>query len=93
MLNVFSPAKKVSIDLKEYTEPGTYIVPVSVELPDGCSLVNDVSVEIVLEKRKQSSKTQDDVYDNSQKQSSDQNQTNDSDQNTSDATTDKKQGE
>ena len=93
VLNVFSPAKKVSIDLKEYTEPGTYIVPVSVELPDGCSLVNDVSVEIVLEKRKQSSKTQDDVYDNSQKQSSDQNQTNDSDQNTSDATTDKKQGE
>lgn len=87
VLNVFSPAKKVSIDLKEYTEPGTYIVPVSVELPDGCSLVNDVSVEIVLEKRKQSSKTQDDVYDNSQKQSSDQNQTNDSDQNTSDATT------
>ena len=93
VLNVFSPAKKVSIDLKEYTEAGTYIVPVSVELPDGCSLVNDVSVEIVLEKRKQSSKTQDDVYDNSQKQSSDQNQTNDSDQNTSDATTDKKQGE
>lgn len=93
VLNVFSPAKKVSIDLKEYTESGTYIVPVSVELPDGCSLVNDVSVEIVLEKRKQSSKTQDDVYDNSQKQSSDQNQTNDSDQNTSDATTDKKQGE
>lgn len=93
VLNVFSPAKKVSIDLKEYTEPGTYIVPVSVELPDGCSLVNDVSVEIVLEKRKQSSKTQDDVYDNSQKQSSDQNQTNDSDQNTSDAATDKKQGE
>lgn len=93
VLNVFSPAKKVSIDLKEYTEPGTYIVPVSVELPDGCSLVNDVSVEIVLEKRKQSSKTQDDVYDNSQKQSSNQNQTNDSDQNTSDATTDKKQGE
>lgn len=93
VLNVFSPAKKVSIDLKEYTEAGTYIVPVSVELPDGCSLVNDVSVEIVLEKRKQSSKTQDDVYDNSQKQSSDQNQTNDSDQNTSDAITDKKQGE
>lgn len=93
VLNVFSPAKKVSIDLKEYTEPGTYIVPVSVELPDGCSLVNDVSVEIVLEKRKQSSKTQDDVYDNSQKQSNDQNQTNDSEQNTSDGTTDKKQGE
>ena len=62
VLNVFSPAKKVSIDLKEYTEPGTYVVPVSVELPEGCSLVNDVSVEIVLEKQKQSSKTQEEKY-------------------------------
>lgn len=93
VLNVFSPAKKVSIDLKEYTEPGTYVVPVSVELPEGCSLVNDVSVEIVLEKQKQSSKTQEEIYDNSQKQSGDQNQSNDSDQNTSGDTTDKKQGE
>ena len=93
VLNVFSPAKKVSIDLKEYTEPGTYVVPVSVELPEGCSLVNDVSVEIVLEKQKQSSKTQEEIYDNSQKQSGDQNQTDDSNQNTSNGTTDKKQGE
>lgn len=93
VLNVFSPAKKVSIDLKEYTEPGTYVVPVSVELPEGCSLVNDVSVEIVLEKQKQSSKTQEEIYDNSQKQSGDQNQTDGSNQNTSNGTTDKKQGE
>lgn len=93
VLNVFSPAKKVSIDLKEYTEPGTYVVPVSVELPEGCSLVNDVSVEIVLEKQKQSSKTQEENYNNSQKQSGDQNQTDDSNQNTQDDATDKKQGE
>ena len=52
-LEVFSIAKKVSIDLKKYTTPGTYTVPVAVELPNGCSLVNDVSVEIVLEKKKE----------------------------------------
>ena len=57
-LNLFSPAKKVSIDLKKYTNAGTYTVPVSVELPDGCSLVNNVSVEIILEKTKQNDKTQ-----------------------------------
>lgn len=50
-LNVFSIAKKVSIDLKNYTSPGTYTVPVSVELPDGCSLVEDVSVEVILEEK------------------------------------------
>lgn len=57
-LNLFSPAKKVSIDLKKYTNAGTYTVPVSVELPDGCSLVNNVNVEIILEKTKQNDKTQ-----------------------------------
>lgn len=40
--------KKVSIDLKDYTEAGTYTVPVSVELPEDCRLVNDVQVEVVL---------------------------------------------
>ena len=57
-LNLFSPAKKVSIDLKKYSNAGTYTVPVSVELPDGCSLVNNVNVEIILEKTKQNDKTQ-----------------------------------
>lgn len=52
-LEVFSIAKKVSIDLKKYTSPGTYTVPVAVELPDGCSLVNDVSVEVVLEQKEE----------------------------------------
>lgn len=67
-LNLFSPAKKVSIDLKKYTEPGTYTVPVSVELPSGCTLVKDVSVEVVLEKTKQSDKTQDESNNNSESQ-------------------------
>ena len=68
-LSLFSPAKKVSIDLKNHTEPGTYNVPVTVELPDGCSLVNEVSVEITLEKSKQSSKTQDESQNSTQNQS------------------------
>ena len=52
-LNTFSIAKKVSIDLKDYTTPGTYTVPVSVELPSGCSLVNEVSVEVILEEKQE----------------------------------------
>lgn len=48
-LDSLSLAKKVSIDLKDYTEAGTYTVPVSVELPEDCSLVNDVQVEVVLQ--------------------------------------------
>ena len=50
VLRQFTIAKKVSIDLKNYTEPGTYYVPVQVNLPDGCTLVNDLKVEVVLEK-------------------------------------------
>lgn len=42
-LDVFSTARKVSIDLKNYDNPGTYTVPVTVELPDACSLVNNVN--------------------------------------------------
>lgn len=84
VLNLFSPAKKVSVDLKYYTEPGTYTVPVKVELPDGCSLVKDVSVEIVLEKTKQSDKTQNEtnnsssngnISNNNNNSNSDENQT------------------
>ena len=74
VLNLFSPAKKVSIDLKNYTEPGTYTVPVSVELPDGCTLVNEVNVEITLEKSKQSSKTQGESQNSSQTKTDENNQ-------------------
>lgn len=44
-------AKKASIDLKGYTEPGSYVVPVFVELPAGCALVNEVKADITLEKK------------------------------------------
>ena len=74
VLNLFSPAKKVSIDLKNYTEPGTYTVPVSVELPDGCKLVNEVNVEITLENSKQNSKTQGESQNSSQTKTDENNQ-------------------
>ena len=74
VLNLFSPAKKVSIDLKNYTEPGTYTVPVSVELPDGCTLVNEGDVEITLEKSKQSSKIQGESQNSSQTKTDENNQ-------------------
>lgn len=51
ILKVFTVAKKVSIDLKNYQTPGTYLVPVAVELPDGCTLVDSEEVEIILEKK------------------------------------------
>lgn len=50
-LKVFTVAKKVSIDLKNYKNPGTYLVPVAVELPDGCTLVDSEEVEIILEQK------------------------------------------
>lgn len=53
VLSVFSIAKKVSIDLKDYTKPGTYTVPVTVELPAGCSMVNEVSVEVILDEKQE----------------------------------------
>lgn len=40
-----------SIDLKDYTEAGTYTIPVQIELPEGCSQEGDVEVEIILEKK------------------------------------------
>ena len=47
--------KLASIDLSEYHESGNYTVPVSIELPEGCSLYEKVEIEIILEKKKRSS--------------------------------------
>ena len=48
VLDNLSLAKKVSIDLKNYTAAGTYKVPVTVDVPKGCNVVNEVTVEIIL---------------------------------------------
>ena len=42
---------KASIDLKTYKEPGTYEVPVQIELPAGCTLENSITVKVILEKK------------------------------------------
>lgn len=52
-LKVFSTAKKVSIDLKNYSVPGVYFVPVSIDLPDGCTMVSNVEIEIILEEKEE----------------------------------------
>ncbi len=48
-LDILNIEKAASIDLKGITEEGIHVVPVAIELPDNCSLENDVEIEIVLE--------------------------------------------
>ncbi|QDW73643.1 hypothetical protein FND36_06095 [Lachnospiraceae bacterium KGMB03038] len=50
-LDSLSLEKKVSIDLTDYTEAGSYTVPVAVELPEDCALETEVSIQIVLEEK------------------------------------------
>ena len=47
-LDTFEANTKVSIDLKEYTRPGKYTVPVQIDIPEGCSLVSSVYVMVEL---------------------------------------------
>jgi len=50
LLQAFDADRKVSIDFSKYTAPGEYIVPVDVEVPDGCALENEVFVEVELKR-------------------------------------------
>ena len=50
-LDSLSLEKKVSIDLTDYMEAGSYTVPVAVELPEDCALETEVSIQIVLEEK------------------------------------------
>lgn len=38
----------VSIDLRKYDKEGTYSVPVTVSLPQGCILEKDIKVQVIL---------------------------------------------
>lgn len=44
-------ADKASIDFKDMKESGTFKVPVKVVLPQGCTLENEVQIEVILEKK------------------------------------------
>lgn len=48
VLNSYSIDSGATIDLGEYKEEGTYTVPISLELPKGCTLESEVSVKITL---------------------------------------------
>lgn len=39
---------KVYVDLEKYTTAGTINVPIQAELPQGCSLADDVTLQVVL---------------------------------------------
>lgn len=41
----------VSVDLDQYTTPGTYNVPVRVELPDGITMSENVTVNLTIEQK------------------------------------------
>lgn len=51
ILEEYVPEGNISIDLKEYTEEGTYDIPVDVEIPKGCVLEKNPTVRIILEKK------------------------------------------
>lgn len=48
-LDVLDISNAVSVNLEKYTRPGTYDVPVNVNLPDGITMTSEVTVRITLE--------------------------------------------
>ena len=51
LLDTLDISNAVSVDLGDYDEPGTYYVPVRVNLPAGISLDGQVSVRLILEEK------------------------------------------
>lgn len=75
LLKTLDISNAVSVDLKDYTEPGKYQVPVDVSLTDGISLTENVTVELTI-----SNKDSDSQDENSQEDDSENEETtNDSD--------------
>ena len=48
ILDQYKISDNVSIDLKNYQTAGTYTVPVTVGVPDGCVLESTVSVNVII---------------------------------------------
>lgn len=48
-LEVLDISNAVSVDLSDYTDPGTYDIPVSVNIPEGIEMISDVTVRLTLE--------------------------------------------
>lgn len=47
-LDVLNISNAVSVDLETYTRPGTYDIPVRVDLPEGVTLTSEVTVRLTL---------------------------------------------
>ena len=50
-LDTLDISNAVSVDMKAYTQPGTYNVPVGIVLPDGITLTSEVTVQLTLEEK------------------------------------------
>ena len=51
LLETLDITAAVSIDLKSYTEPGTYEVPIIVDVPEGITLQETPVIKIILEEK------------------------------------------
>ena len=51
LLDVLDISNAVSVDMTDYTEPGTYDVPVTVNVPDGITVVGETTVQLTLEEK------------------------------------------
>lgn len=51
LLDILDISNAVSVDLEDYMEPGTYSIPVKVNVPQGITLVNEVTVQLILEEK------------------------------------------
>ena len=50
-LDVLDISNAVSVDLSPYTRPGTYTVPVLVDVPEGITLLDEANVELTLQEK------------------------------------------
>lgn len=56
-LDVLDISNAVSVDLSPYTRPGTYTVPVLVDVPEGITLIDEASVQLTLQEKESEPQT------------------------------------
>ena len=55
LLDVLDISNAVSVNLKNYTQEGTFSIPVDIDIPDGIEIVGSPTVEITLQKKQDTS--------------------------------------
>ena len=55
LLDVLDISNAVSVNLKNYTQEGTFSIPVDIDIPDGIEMVGSPTVEITLQKKQDTS--------------------------------------